>query len=55
VHVATSSEAFVRMVPQALADKRSDARQLFARQHSWDALAAAMVHELQNAYKEHSL
>lgn len=55
VHVAASPEAFVRMVPQALADKRRESRQAFARQHSWDALAAAMVQELQTAYQEYSL
>ncbi len=55
VHVATSPDAFVRMVPQALADKRTEARQHFACRHSWDALAAAMVQELQNTYQEHNL
>ena len=55
MHVATSPDAFVRMVPQALADKRTEARQHFARRHSWDALAAAMVQELQNTYQEHNL
>jgi len=52
VHVALSPEAFVRMVPEALADKRREARQAFARQHSWDTLASVMVEELQNAYQE---
>ena len=54
VHVAASTEEFVRMVPEALADSRREARQAFARQHSWDLLAATMVQELQNAYREHS-
>jgi glycosyltransferase involved in cell wall biosynthesis len=55
VHVASSPEAFVRMVPQALADKHRELRQEFARQHSWDALADSMVQELHNACQEHSL
>jgi glycosyltransferase involved in cell wall biosynthesis len=54
LHVADSPEEFVRMVPEALADSRREARQAFARQHSWDLLAATMVQELQNAYREHS-
>jgi glycosyltransferase involved in cell wall biosynthesis len=53
VHVALSPEAFVSMVPEALADRRKEARQAFARQHSWDLLAATLVQELQNAYREH--
>ncbi len=52
VHVARSHEEFVRMVPQAMADQRVDARQAFARQHSWDALAAAMVQELEKGWQE---
>ena len=52
VHVAASREEFVRMVPEALADRRREERQAFARQHSWDALAAAMVQELQKACQE---
>ena len=52
VYVAASQEEFVRMVPEALADRRSAERQAFARQHSWDALAAVMVHELQSACQE---
>ena len=55
VHVATSTEEFVRMVPEALADSRRDTRQAFARQHSWDSLAATMVLELQKSYQEHSI
>ncbi len=54
LHVAASPEEFVRMVPEALADSRREVRQAFARQHSWDWLAATMVQELQNAYQEHS-
>ena len=54
VHIASSHEAFIRMIPEALADNRREARQVFARQHSWDTLAAAMVQELQNAYQEQS-
>ena len=53
MHVAASLEEFVRMVPEALADQRREARQAFARQHSWDVLTATMVQELQNAYEEH--
>jgi teichuronic acid biosynthesis glycosyltransferase TuaH len=52
VHVAASQEEFVRLVPEALADQRREERQAFARQHSWDALAAAMVQELQKASRE---
>ncbi len=54
VHVAASHEEFVRMVPEALADGRKEERQAFARQHSWDALAAAMERELASAYEERS-
>jgi teichuronic acid biosynthesis glycosyltransferase TuaH len=54
VHVAASHEEFVRMVPEALADRRRDERQAFARQHSWDVLAAAMESELVSAYEERS-
>ena len=52
VHVATSQEEFVRMVPEALADRRREERQAFARKHSWDSLSEAMVHELQKACQE---
>lgn len=52
IHVATSKDEFVRMVPEALADRRQDVRQAFARQHTWDAIAAAMVQELQTAWQE---
>ncbi len=52
VHVAGSHEEFVSMVPKALADRRVEARQAFARQHSWDALAAAMVRELEMGWQE---
>jgi teichuronic acid biosynthesis glycosyltransferase TuaH len=52
VHVAVSQEEFVRMVPIALADRRGEERQAFARQHSWDALAASMVQELQKAFQQ---
>jgi len=50
--VADTEEEFVEMVPEALADRRSDERRAFARQHSWDALAAAMVAELLLALQE---
>jgi teichuronic acid biosynthesis glycosyltransferase TuaH len=52
LNVADSQEEFVRMVPEALADRRKEERQAFARQHSWDALAATMVQELQRASQE---
>ncbi|MEI6848076.1 MAG: glycosyltransferase [Chlorobiaceae bacterium] len=52
VHVADSSEEFVRMVPDALADRRREARQAFARKHSWDVIAAEMERELLKAYQE---
>ena len=52
VHIASSHGEFVRMVPEALADRRVEARQAFARRHSWDALAAAMELELRNAFLE---
>jgi len=52
VHVALSHEEFVGMVPEALADRRVEVRQAFARQHSWDALAAAMVQELEKGWQE---
>lgn len=55
LHVAVSQEEFVRMVPEALADRRVEARQAFARQHSWDTLAAVMVEELEKASRERSL
>jgi glycosyltransferase involved in cell wall biosynthesis len=55
LHVAVSQEEFVRMVPEALADRRVEARQAFARQHSWDTLAAVMVQELEKASRERSL
>ena len=48
-HVAATPEEFVRLVPEALADGRRAERQAFARAHSWDALAAAMVRELRDA------
>jgi teichuronic acid biosynthesis glycosyltransferase TuaH len=51
VHVAGSNEAFVRMVPEALADRRSAERQAFAKMHSWDELARVMVHELADALR----
>jgi teichuronic acid biosynthesis glycosyltransferase TuaH len=54
VQVADSQEAFVSMVPLALADRRREARQAFARRHSWDAIAAEMEQELLTAYREHS-
>ncbi|NMW20355.1 MAG: glycosyltransferase [Chlorobiaceae bacterium] len=54
VHVATSHDEFVGMVPEALLDRRKEARQAFARQHSWDTIAATMERELQNAYQEYS-
>jgi glycosyltransferase involved in cell wall biosynthesis len=52
VAVAETEEEFVEMVPEALADSREEGRREFARQHSWDALAAAMVGELLRALQE---
>jgi teichuronic acid biosynthesis glycosyltransferase TuaH len=52
VHVAASQEEFVGMVPEALADQRREARQAFARQYSWDRLAAIMVQELEKGWQE---
>ena len=52
VHIATSQEEFVRMVPEALADRQVEERQAFAQRHSWDALAATMEQELRNACLE---
>ena len=51
VYVASSHEAFIRMVPDVLADRQKEVRQAFARQHSWDVLAESMVQELQSAYE----
>ncbi|NTW11059.1 MAG: glycosyltransferase family 1 protein [Chlorobiaceae bacterium] len=50
VHVAVSRDEFVRMVPEALADRRSGQRLAFAKRHSWDELARMMVQELTEAY-----
>ncbi|WP_076792992.1 glycosyltransferase [Chlorobium sp. KB01] len=52
VYVADTRDAFVRMVPEALADRRREARQSFARRHSWDAIAATMEQELLKRYRE---
>jgi glycosyltransferase involved in cell wall biosynthesis len=52
VHVAASQEEFVGMVPEAMADRRREERQAFARQHSWDTLAAIMLEELEKAWQE---
>lgn len=46
VTVAGSAAEFVRLVPEAMADSRREARQAFARGHDWDALAAQMSGEL---------
>ncbi len=51
VHVASTPEEFVQLVPEALADGRRMERQAFATAHSWDALAGAMVRELAAAMK----
>jgi glycosyltransferase involved in cell wall biosynthesis len=48
-HVASTSEEFVRLVEEALADGRKAERQAFAMAHSWDSLAVAMVRELRDA------
>lgn len=49
VTVAGSPAEFVRLVPTAMADTRREARQAFAREHGWDALAAAMVREIRKS------
>lgn len=49
IAVAATLEEFVQLVPEALGDGRRAERQAFARKHSWDALAAAMVRELEAA------
>ena len=49
VTVASTSEAFARLVPQAMADTRREARHAFAREHSWDCLAEAMVREIRKS------
>ncbi|NTU67732.1 MAG: glycosyltransferase family 1 protein [Chlorobiaceae bacterium] len=49
VTVASSEDEFVRLVPQAMADTRREDRQAFAREHGWDALAAAMVREIRQS------
>jgi teichuronic acid biosynthesis glycosyltransferase TuaH len=55
VHVADSHEAFVGMVALALKDRRMEARQEFARRHSWDSIASVMEQELLNRYQERIL
>ncbi len=52
VHVASSHNEFLRMVPEALVDRRIEARQAFAQQHSWDSLAVTMEQELRSAFME---
>ena len=52
VMVAETEDEFVSMVPQALGDNRRELRQEFARRHSWDALAATMVNELERTSGE---
>jgi glycosyltransferase involved in cell wall biosynthesis len=52
VHVADSHEAFLHLVPPAATDERRAERQAFAQRHSWDALAVAMVQELEQCFKE---
>jgi glycosyltransferase involved in cell wall biosynthesis len=49
VTVASDQEAFVRLVPQAMADTRKEERRSFAREHSWDTLAASMVQEIRES------
>lgn len=52
VHVAESTEAFVRLIPEALADRRVTDRQSFARAHDWNSLAAVMVASLESLITE---
>ncbi len=49
IHIAGTPGEFVAMVPEALRDVRRAERQAFAREHSWDALAARMQSELLRA------
>ncbi|ACD91302.1 glycosyl transferase, group 1 [Chlorobium limicola DSM 245] len=49
IHIAGTPGEFVVMVPEALRDVRRAERQAFAREHSWDALAARMQSELLRA------
>jgi glycosyltransferase involved in cell wall biosynthesis len=46
VRVASTSEEFVRLVPEAMAEGRRAERQAFAEAHGWDGLADTMVREL---------
>jgi len=52
VMVADTEDEFVRMVPLALEDGRRELRREFARRHSWDRLAVAMVRELERSTGE---
>lgn len=52
VHVVETPEAFVRSVPEAMSDTRKDARQAFAREHGWQAIAEVMQRELRLAWEE---
>lgn len=49
IPIAGTPGEFVAMVPEALRDVRRAERQAFAREHSWDALAARMQSELLRA------
>ncbi|NTU54006.1 MAG: glycosyltransferase family 1 protein [Chlorobiaceae bacterium] len=49
VQVAATPEEFVRLVPEAMADKRKAERQAFAREHGWERLADTMVRELRRS------
>ncbi|NTU93052.1 MAG: glycosyltransferase family 1 protein [Chlorobiaceae bacterium] len=51
VAVASTPEAFVRLVPEAMADQRRESRQAFAREHGWDAIASVMAGELRQAFE----
>lgn len=51
IHVASTHDEFVRLVPEAMADGRKETRQAFAKEHSWDELAVRMVRELSFALK----
>jgi glycosyltransferase involved in cell wall biosynthesis len=46
ITVASTPGEFTRLVPEALADTAREARQAFARAHSWDTLAGIMIREL---------
>lgn len=51
IHIASTPEAFVEKVPEALRDGRKAERQAFARSHSWNELALEMQRELLRTFE----